>query len=294
MTDGIMSVVERKNDATNNVINQSSWNVDKLDGTGLSGLTVDFTKATIFIMDQEWLGVGRVRMGVMIAGYPRYCHYFLHDPILASSTNIIEPYYRYATLPVRYEIIKTADGGTIGEMRMMCGTVISEGGYIPLIKVFSNGTYLTPISLNSTTWQPIISISLQTDTSIFPYNRVNVRIHAVSIVNITGNSFLSWQLVSNPTFTGTDTSVWTNIGGDSAVRIRIHNDTARVSTWAESYLSEFLGNKATTSKPTDLDILSRPVLSSDISGTPDIFTLIGVSFVGNSSILAAFDWSEYL
>lgn len=294
MTDGVVSVVERKDDITDIVINQSSWNVDKLDGTGPSGLTIDFTKATIYIFDQEWLGVGRIRMGIMIAGYPRFCHYFLHDPILGSSSNITEPYYRFATLPIRYEIIKTVDGGTVGEMRMMCGSVISEGGYIPIVKIYTNGTYITPIGVNSTTWQPILSISLQTDTSIFPYNRTNIRIHAISVVNVTGNSFLSWQLVSNPTFTGTDTSVWTNVGGDSAARIRIHDSTARVSTWSEAYISEFLGNKATTSKPTDFDILSRPVLSSDISGNPDIFTLIGVSFVGNSSVLAAFDWSEYI
>ena len=50
------SVVETK-------VARTSWNVDKLDGTGPSGITIDITKAQIFWMDLEWLGVGNVRMG---------------------------------------------------------------------------------------------------------------------------------------------------------------------------------------------------------------------------------------
>src|SRR6056300_191089 len=38
-------------------VNQSSWNGDKLDGTGASGYTLDPTKATIMFTDYEWLGM---------------------------------------------------------------------------------------------------------------------------------------------------------------------------------------------------------------------------------------------
>ncbi len=43
---------------------QANWNVDKLDGTGPSGKTINLTtspKAQILFMDFEWLGVGTVR-----------------------------------------------------------------------------------------------------------------------------------------------------------------------------------------------------------------------------------------
>ena len=42
---------------------QASWNVDPLNGSGPSGITLDLTKAQILFMDLEWLGVGTVRMG---------------------------------------------------------------------------------------------------------------------------------------------------------------------------------------------------------------------------------------
>ena len=40
---------------------QSAWNVDKLNGAGPSGLTLDLTKDQIMWMDFEWLGMGNVR-----------------------------------------------------------------------------------------------------------------------------------------------------------------------------------------------------------------------------------------
>jgi hypothetical protein len=50
------------------VVNQSNWNVDKLDGTGPSGITLNISKAQIFWIDMEWLGVGNVRMGFIYNG----------------------------------------------------------------------------------------------------------------------------------------------------------------------------------------------------------------------------------
>ena len=40
---------------------QSSWNGDKLNGTGPSGVTLDLTKTQILWFDFEWLGVGNAR-----------------------------------------------------------------------------------------------------------------------------------------------------------------------------------------------------------------------------------------
>ena len=44
---------------------QDSWNGDKLNGTGPSGITLDITKSNIFYIDMEWLGVGSVRTGFL-------------------------------------------------------------------------------------------------------------------------------------------------------------------------------------------------------------------------------------
>jgi hypothetical protein len=44
-----------------NTVLQSSWNGDKLDGTGPSGITLNLARVQIMWTDIEWLGVGNVR-----------------------------------------------------------------------------------------------------------------------------------------------------------------------------------------------------------------------------------------
>lgn len=49
-------------------ISQSSWNIDKLNGSGLSGKTLDMTKQQILVFDAQFLGSGRIRCGFVIDG----------------------------------------------------------------------------------------------------------------------------------------------------------------------------------------------------------------------------------
>lgn len=55
-------------DVGNQIIAQSNWNLDKLDGTGLSRITLDISKAQILVIDFQALYVGRVRAGFDIDG----------------------------------------------------------------------------------------------------------------------------------------------------------------------------------------------------------------------------------
>ena len=87
--------------AVDTVVPQSSWNGDKLDGTGASGLTLDLTKAQILWEDFEWLGVGSVRVGFVIDGGYIVCHTF------QNANNLDSVYMTTAMLPVRYEITNT-------------------------------------------------------------------------------------------------------------------------------------------------------------------------------------------
>ena len=43
---------------------QEDWDVDKLDGTGASGITADWSKMNIFQIDFRWLGAGEIRWAV--------------------------------------------------------------------------------------------------------------------------------------------------------------------------------------------------------------------------------------
>ena len=97
--DSAVSFVERSSvsgSLVNNPVAQANWNVDPMDGSGPSGITLDLTKAQILFMDLEWLGVGTVRIGFVIDGNFYVCHKFQHANIIAST------YITTASLPLRY------------------------------------------------------------------------------------------------------------------------------------------------------------------------------------------------
>lgn len=101
---------------------QSDWNIDAMDGVGASGFTLDATKAQIFLMDLEWLGVGSVACALVINRSVHYVHRF--DNANISTTT----YMTTANLPVRYEITNTAAVAAAATLKQVCCVVVSEGG----------------------------------------------------------------------------------------------------------------------------------------------------------------------
>lgn len=117
----IPEMVIRKDGVDSEVVPQSQWNVDQLNGLGPSGVNIDLTKSQIFVCDYQWLGVGRVRVGFNINGSIVYTHYFNH-------TNLIdEPYTFQPSLPVRYEILNTGNTTSPSSMMCICYSVYVEG-----------------------------------------------------------------------------------------------------------------------------------------------------------------------
>ena len=81
------------------VIPQSSFNIDKLDGTGPSGYNADFTKMQMFYIDYTWYGAGAVRWGVRgTDGDIIYVHKMPNNNVNQ------EAYMRSGNLPARYEV----------------------------------------------------------------------------------------------------------------------------------------------------------------------------------------------
>lgn len=119
-------------------IAQADWNIDRLDGTGDSGITLDVNDVQILVIDYEWLGVGRVRFGFVINGLIYYCH-------VANHANIVQSVYTSSpNHPIRYEI---TSGNGIGNLDHICSTVISEGGENPKGKTFAADTGITFVGL---------------------------------------------------------------------------------------------------------------------------------------------------
>lgn len=102
-------------------VDKASWNIDPMNGLGPSGITLDITKVQILVIDYQWLGAGRVRMGFDINGTIYYVHQFVH------ANNISTVYINQPNLPVRWECRNTDTVSVATTVDAICFSVNSEG-----------------------------------------------------------------------------------------------------------------------------------------------------------------------
>lgn len=181
--------------AGNETVTQSSWNLDKLDGTGASGITLDITKTQILVIDIQALYVGRVRIGFDIDGVVIYAHEFLHSNIISS------PYIQTANLPVRCGM--TCTGTVSTTMNFICSAVISEGGSEDINVygyTFSQDTGAVSVGTGGT---HLLSLRPRTTFNSIT-NRTRVAFIDVEVYNA-GNQAVQWQLCIGQAISGTTT-----------------------------------------------------------------------------------------
>jgi hypothetical protein len=259
--------------AVNTDVVQTSWNLDTLNGNGPSGVNLDFRKTQIGIIDMEWLGVGRVRMGFVIDGIPIYCHEFLH----ANSTD--EVYMSTPNLPVHYSIEN--DGtGLEDTFDHICASVQSEGGSekTGVLRHADSGSIGTLSNANT---YAILGIRLSND-----YLDISVLIENISAFATTTNDRAHWELVFNPTVAGTFTySALTN----SAVQVATGSSSNTV-TGGYAIDGGFFTNEIPTS-PTTPNALR---LGAAIDGTVDEIVLCVRPITNNIEVEGALTWRELL
>ncbi len=259
---------------------QSSWNGDKLDGTGLSGLTLDTSKAQIFWMDIEWLGVGSVRTGFIINGQIIVCHVFHHANLITST------YMTTASLPLRYEIKNTAATSGTSTLKQICSTVISEGGYElrGLQQALTIPLNAPRDCTNANTYYPVISIKLKSG-----YLDAIVILTALSLLGTGNNAVFNWQVIASGTTTG---GSWVDAGVNSAVE---YNVSGTSFTGGRILASGFLTSNA--QGQTVVDILKEALFKfqlerNGLTATSYELTIVVASKVAGDDIYASMDWEE--
>lgn len=81
-------------------IPQEQWNIDRMDGSGPSGYTLDIAKMQMMYIDYSWYGAGSIRFGLRANdGSIAWCHKMVMNNINTAA------YMRSGNLPARYETI---------------------------------------------------------------------------------------------------------------------------------------------------------------------------------------------
>ncbi len=260
----------------NTTVTQSNWNLDKLDGTGSSGITFDVSKIQILILDLQALYSGRVRIGFDIGGNIVYCHQFLNANISAS------PYIQSANLPIRVGM--TCTGTVSTTMNFICSSVSSEGGKDNL----PTYTFSTGASVTAGNGVDTYVMSLQPRTTFNSItNRVKFALDDIDF-SVTGANNVLWKLCIGQALTGTS---YTNV---NATYSAFNIDTAGalsgspVIVLASGYASS---NKTASSGIADL----RYPITLDAAGAVrnlGTLCLIVQGIGGTSAMSAQIAWSE--
>lgn len=262
------------------VIPQANWNIDKLDGNGPSGITIDPEKVQILWTDYEWLGAGNVRLGFIYNGQFVHCHTFEH------ANKISTTYITTATLPLRYEITNTTATGSNSTLKQICSTVLSEGGYQLRGR---GGVINTPINsatsmATSGDYYPLMSIRLQA-------TRLDAVVVPTGIQVLGGSNTVdyNWRLVLGGTSTG---GTWTAVAGGSPVEF---NRTMTSFAGGRVIATGYLSGSAQGNAPIDLsreELFKYQLQRDGLAGTATELTVLATASSNSTSAFTSINWDE--
>lgn len=149
---GVFGVVLRSG-TQNTFIPQTSFNRDTLNGNGSSGFSIDLTKANIYQISFQFLGVGIVEFGVYSPSGE-----FIVAHVFENANQNTYSYMNTAILPLKYECVNTGVAGGNSGINFLCATVNSEGSRESLYTIFESIQTPDFVATTSAAERPILSI----------------------------------------------------------------------------------------------------------------------------------------
>ena len=154
-------------------VQQSDWNHDQLDGT--QRFTIDLTKANLYWIEFQWLGVGVVKAGVYENSGRKTTAHIFENP----NANTVA-YMKTGSLPVRFECENINTAPSSSELKTICSVVQKLGREKGQFNVFSHSTPVSRSLTQASGEVPLISTRSATTFS----GKSNKNISVVSSVSV--------------------------------------------------------------------------------------------------------------
>jgi hypothetical protein len=257
---------------------QSAWNLDVMDGTGPSGITVDWSKVQIFVIDYTWLSAGNVRIGLRINRVNIIVHEFSHANVIATA------FMSTPNLPLRYSIENDGTGAA-STLDHICATVISEGGVADLGIVrhaSSNGATLDAAATATT--YAVLGIKLKAAAL-----GATIKLISLGTSEFAGSNAYDWLLLFNPTVAGTFT-----YADETNSVVQIARGAVANTVTVGIQIAGGVAQSAQRGSATTEEIESALRLGSTIAGVPDEMVLCVTPRNGdiNLDIEGSMTWRE--
>jgi hypothetical protein len=249
----------------------TTWNSTEFDPNNF-----DWAETNLMTVDYQWLGVGRVRFGMVLSGQT---FYFLD---YTAANNIPTVYMSSPNQPIRYEIRQVGVGS--GYFDMICSQTSTEGALNGLYSTVSIPYTATTTMATSGTKYPYIGYRLKEN-----YIGVTSQFDTISILNTSNDNYLL-TMEFNPTLSSTPT--WTDIP-NSPFQYSLSDGTPTITTPGHvmtSLIGEAGTSALTTTKLDDNQIR----VGSNVNGTRDEMWLCITPLSNSATFIGAADVLYYL
>jgi hypothetical protein len=267
------NVVKTQGTLNSLTVPQSAWNIDKLDGTGASGLSIDFTKGQILAIDFEWLGLGRVRFGFFLQGKLYYAHQVTNFNALQA------PYMTSPNQPVRYEIRQSGAGS--GTLKQICASVVEEGTE-EVLGVAVTASLSSAVTVQNNIMTPILAVRVNPQFSNLAFLG-----KTFDLYNTDNTTNILYKVYRNPSF---NTSLnWQNIE-NSYLQFAIGSNTITLSggfSLYSGYVPKSQGTAAGTGGVEITSLFGR--FGTKINSDPDTLVVAGMGLGASATVFASFN-----
>jgi hypothetical protein len=142
---------------------QSSWNIDKMDGTGASLMNIDLTKMQMFYIDFTWYGAGAIRFGFKNnRGEVIYCHRIPNNNVNTEaymrSGNLVGRYETNTLAPYTY-LTSTLTSGVTASMAVNDTTAFPSAGTVVVSAAADTSGVIEYISYTSKTATTLVGLT---------------------------------------------------------------------------------------------------------------------------------------
>lgn len=260
---------------TDEIVSQQNFNVDKLDGTGKSGITLDLNKVQMFSIEFSWYGAGGVAFAIDVNRQRIIFHYF-------SAGNRLDSFiFGTPDLPVRYALYNTKTT-TSNTVLKVGGIFVGIDGSFDQRKGFNRG-YVRPLRSVSQN-QSYVLASIR--PSINYKGKINSAYARIEDFFVYGSADGTYSLEFLPTLTSPS---WTPV---NSVASMMEYDIS--ATNAVNGVVLYCGSIASQSASDKKEVLTSkdPLTAfSDGSGSNHLSIVFNCTTQGN--IGCGFNWSEY-
>ncbi|HEY0891799.1 MAG TPA: hypothetical protein VGE32_02010, partial [Cellvibrio sp.] len=272
--------VMNRNNGVDTWIPQTTWNTDRFDGTGLSGVTLDPTKGNVYKIQYQWLGFGVIKFFIENPNDGTFVlAHIIRYPNANTSPSLLNPSLQlFASVAntTNTSNISLRNSSFVGFVEGQINTGLYNRQTAANFSVTTSGG--TPTKSVTTTLNNILTIQNKA-TYQAEVNQVLVYPDELTIGNNTANPILV-ALILNPTVGGTP--AFTDVSTNTSV---VSFDTAGTTITGGKLLMTFFVFSS-TSMVLDLTDFGMRLIPGDR------FVVAARSTTGTNTVYITLGWKE--